>query len=411
KSILLNNEDRPKVLLVFSLLWLLIHTIGVRDCWIYLFSDGLAGIGMLGGYYQPSCFGFLLLAGIAAYVSRRLILAALCFVLAPVFHPTYLISSIAVAIAIIFLPANRSLEINWSKRLLFLSFVILVLIPYAIWCVKSLTSGDPLVQSKAHYLLSAIRIPHHTVPTKWNLWRTINFFLVGLIAAWLGRKWIIGQLLLVMLLVVGATVLWTIMGSHPTFAVVAPWRISVFLAPLSRVVIITTVATWSWQKIKTESPLSLGRWAKASVLVVTLACLAGVLHLVFDYQKKTKKPDYPIARFLANYHKPGNQYLVPLDLEKIRLEAGIPVFATWKSHPTKDSEFLEWYKRIETASTIYEKQADQAKAELLALVVNHSVTHVVWPQSKGDCPFSQMGQQVYRDKYFSLWDVRGASQN
>jgi hypothetical protein len=409
KSFLVDSEERPKVLWIFSLIWLFIHTIGVRDGWTYLFSDGLGGISMLGGYYNPGSFGTLLLGGIAAYVSRRVVLAALCFVFAALFHPAYLISSMVIATVIIFLPANCSLEISWNKRLLFLCLVLVVLVSYALWCVNSLTSGDPLVRNKAHYLLSTVRIPFHTVPAAWKLWRTINFFLVGAIAAWFGRKWIIGQLLMVMLSVVGITILWAIIAYNPTMASVAPWRISVFLAPLSRVVIIAAVATWIGRKIKTKSIRFLGIGAKASIIVVTIACLSGVSALFLDYQRKSNQKDYPISRFLANYHKSGNQYLVPLGQTNIRLEAGVPVFATWKSHPTKDNEFLEWYQRTEAARVIYGEQADQAKAALLTLIENHSVTHVVWPQVKGCFPFSQMGQQVYQDMNFSLWDMKSAS--
>ncbi len=98
--------------------------------------------------------------------------------------------------------------------------------------------------------------------------------------------------------------------------------------------------------------------------------------------------------------------MVPTDQTRIRLEAGVPVFATWKSHPTKDSEFLDWYKRIEAARTIYEGQAGMAQDALKALLESHAVTHVIWPQSKGAFPFSQMGRQVFGDNNFSLWDLR-----
>lgn len=409
KGLIAHNEERQRTLLIFALLWLFINTIGIRNLLLDFFPAGLARQYVLGTYYQPCCFGVLILAGIAAYASKQAMLAAVCFVIATLFHPAYLVSSAILAAAIIVLPANRSLEIGWGKRLLFLSLVAGVLIPYAVWSVDLLTSADPLIRYKAHYLLSTIRIPHHTVPAEWRVWRTLIFFLVGFVAAWLGRKQLMGQLLFVTLWVVAATILWVVIIPNPTVAVVAPWRISVILAPLSWVILIAGLSPWTAQKIQTQSFISLDRLGKVLIIAVALACLAGILGVFFDYQHKIERNDYPISRFIANYHKPGNQYLVPLDQMDIRLEAGVPVFATWKSHPTKDSEFLEWYKRIETARAIYEKRGDRAKSDMLVLIENHSVTHVVWPISKGDFPFSQMGQQVYRDTYFSLWDMRRAS--
>jgi hypothetical protein len=406
KSLFAHNEDRRRVLLVFSLIWLFIHTIGLRGLWLDFFPEGLSGQYMLGSYYQPCVFGVLLLTGTATYISGRPILAAVCFVLAPLFHPTYLISSALIATAITALPANQSLGIGWGKRLLFLSLVVLVLTPYAAWSYASLTSGDPLVRDKAHQLLAETRIPNHAILSAWSISRTVKFFIVGLVAAWLRRKQLVGQLLLVMLLVVAATILWAIMDKNSTLAVIAPWRVSVFLAPLSWVVLLAAVAEWLTREISKESYISLSVLKRASIIAVTLACIAGIADVISDYQDKIEKKYYPVSRFLVNYHKPGNKYLIPPDQKHIRLEAGVPVYVTWKSHPTKDSEFLEWYKRIETARAIYEKRTDRKQSEISDLIESNSVTHVIWPISKEEFPFSQMGQQVYRDSYYSLWDMR-----
>jgi hypothetical protein len=207
-----------------------------------------------------------------------------------------------------------------------------------------------------------------------------------------------------MLLVVAATILWAIMDYNPTFAIAAPWRVSVFLSPLSWIVLLAAVAKWLMREISRQFFISLSGLRRASIIALTLACLAGILGVVFHYQRKIEHKYYLISRFLEKYHEPGNQYLVPLDQMHIRLEAGVPVYVTQKSHPTKDSEFLEWYKRIESARAIYTKRAEQT--EMLVMIESHSVTHVIWPISKGDFPFSQMGQKVYGDNYFNLWDMR-----
>ena len=91
--------------------------------------------------------------------------------------------------------------------------------------------------------------------------------------------------------------------------------------------------------------------------------------------------------------------MIPPEQTRIRLEAGVPVFATWKSHPTKDSEFLEWYKRIEAARTIYDG-GPGAQEALKALLESHAVTHVIWPESKGAFPFPQTGQAGFRRQLF-----------
>ena len=162
------DDHRPRILFVFSLMWMFIHFVRVRDNWLSLIPDGLAGQYILGEYYQPCVFGVLLLTGTAAYVSRRTILAAVCLVLAALIHPTYLISSIMIAVSITVIPANRYLEISWCKRLIFLSLFSLVVGTYAIWMVHHLGSGDPVIAKQAHKLLAETRIPHHAILSQWD---------------------------------------------------------------------------------------------------------------------------------------------------------------------------------------------------------------------------------------------------
>jgi hypothetical protein len=350
----------------------------------------------------------LLLIGISAYTSGRVLAAALCFVLAPLFHPTYLISSQMMATAIVLLPANRTLGISPGKRLLFISIVFIALSIYAVWNMKTLTSGDPRIREEAHRILAEVRIHQHAVPSDWRLDKTLKFFIVGFAAAWFGRKRFLGQLLLVMLLVVAATVLWAVIDFNPTFAVIAPWRASVFLAPISWVILLATAAGFVMQAGRWDTLFSTDRLKRGILFFGLAGSLAGIAFTAFAYRQKATEDYYPISRFLEGYHQSGNQYLVPLDQMSIRLEAGVPVYATWRSHPTKDSEFLEWYKRTEAARLIYDNTSEKAQRELSALVGNRSVTHLLWPAAKGAFPYPGMGQQVYKDGRFSLWDLRPA---
>jgi len=411
KTIFTRDEESRRPILMFSLLWLLFNTVGIRSLWPGISPEGLASQYLIRNYYQPCCLGVLLFIGIFAYTSGRSLLAAACFVLAPLFHPTYLISSLLIATAITLLPANRSLGISSGKRLLLISLVVMALSIYAVWNMNLLTSGDPLIREKAHRILAEVRIHQHAVPSEWSLAKTIKFFIFGFAAAWFGRKRFLGQLLLVMLLAVAATVLWAIFDYNPTFAVIAPWRASVFLAPLSWIILLTILAKFLTQTSRWNTQLSTDSLRRGIIIFGIVGSFAGVAVTVFSYQDKTKEDYYPISRFLEGYHKSGNQYLVPLDQMSIRLEAGVPVYATWRSHPTKDSEFLDWYKRTEIASSIYDKPKDQAQAQLSALIESRSVTHVVWPAAKGIFPYSRMGQQVYKDRHFSLWDLSLVARN
>jgi hypothetical protein len=405
KTLFTQDEESRRPILMFSLLWLFVNTVGIRSLWPGISPEGLASQYLIRNYYQPCCLGVLLLIGIVAYTSGRSLSAALCFVLAPLFHPSYLISSLLIATAVVLLPANRLIGVAPGKRLLFISIVAIALTIYAVWNMKTLTSGDPLIREKAHRILAEVRIHQHAVPSDWRLDKTIMFFVTGFAAVWFGRKQFLGQLLLVMLLVVAATVLWAVIDYNPTFAVIAPWRVSVFLVPISWIILLTAAAKFLTQTSRWNTQFSTDSLRRGIIIFGIVGSFAGVAVTVFSYQDKTKEDYYSISRFLEGYHKSGNQYLIPLDQKSIRLEAGVPVYATWRSHPTKDSEFLEWYKRTEIASSIYDKPQEQGQAQLTALIETRSVTHVVWPASKGVFPYSRMGQQVYKDSNFSLWDL------
>ncbi len=217
---------------------------GVKDLWSDIFPEGLAGQYMLGDYYQPCCFGVLLFAGIAAYRAGRMLPAAACFILGPLFHPAYLISSALIASALIILPANRGLGIGWGKRFLFILLVAAGVGAYGIYNMSTLTSGDPAVRIAAHRLIAETRIPQHSLPSAWKIVPTVLFFLTASAAAWVGRKQLIGQLLVVLVPLIAATVLWAAIDYNPTVAVAAPWRVSVFLAPLSWMLILAALAAW-----------------------------------------------------------------------------------------------------------------------------------------------------------------------
>ncbi len=405
RNLLANEEGWQRTLLIFSLIWLFVHSSEIKEYWLILLPDGLADQYILRSAYQPVSFGVLLFIGVAAYIRGHPVMAAVFIILAPLFHPTYIISSALIATAMVFLPANRALEIAWEKRALFLSLVLVAIVPYAIWSIQTLSSGDPEIQSRAHSLLAEIRIPHHAIPSKWIVGDTLKFFVMSIVAAWLGRKWLPGQLVFVILLFIVATVAWAIIAPNPTLEVIAPWRVSSFIAPLSWIIILVSVTRWLTQIINHISFSVSRRVVRAGLIIVfSAASLIGIYRFHAVYKYKKTHDFYNVSRYLEAYHQAGNQYMVPVSEMYIRLEAGVPVFATWKSHPTRDNELLQWYERINVARTIYDDRVDSS--EISALTDSYPVTHIICPADKGKYPFAGVGQKVYQDKSYSVWDIR-----
>lgn len=407
KDLFERNSAFYRTVFIFSVLWLLTHSLATRHFWLSFFPAGLAGQYMLGEYYEPGSFGVLLMTGIAAYLSRQTALAVVCFALAPVFHPAYLIASGLVSSAMVIIPANRTLKIGYSQRLAFWLVVTALLAAYAAWSASLLTAGDPAIRAQAHQILAETRIPHHAIPAEWDVEKTTLFFSTGFIAVWMKRKYFLGQLLLVLLLMVLATILWAVVAFNPTVAVAAPWRVSVFLAPLVWVIWAATVAQGIDRIIQKRALFTAKhsrRIALGAIAIALVVSFTGASNVFRGYQSKPGSDYYALSQFLTDYHTPGNQYLIPPNRKNIRLAAGVPVFATWKSHPTKDDEFLAWHERVKLAESFYSPAGGVSPSDSLASLRRNSITHVVWPVASGEFPLAEP-EKIYEDDHFSVWSL------
>ena len=366
------------------------------------FPDGLGEQYLLSDYYQPCCFGVLLLMGIAAYNARRLAAAAGCFLLAPLFHPAYTLTAAMIVVALAVVPASRCVPA--VRRWLFPAAVLALLALYAAWCIRALTSA-PDVRLLAHRILADTRIPHHAHPATWDLAPVFTFFAVAGAAAWTARRRSVGQALGLLLSATAVLLAWTVLGDHATLAVLAPWRVSAVLAPLSWIVLVAAAANGFARWWPGPPPFTEPRLTGCIALATLLLCVVGVLGLVRDYRAKHARAHYAVTRFLSEYHEPGFLYVTPLAETHLRLEAGVPVYATWKSHPTRDSEFLIWYDRVQAVDAFYGGGTNAATV-FRARLAPAGVTHVLWPASGGAFPLASAGRRLYRDEHYSLWDAR-----
>ena len=408
KNLLETDTPQSKALWIFSFFWLFIHTEGLRQFWGHFFPDGLAYQYLMGEYFQPCCFGAFLLGGIGAYAAKRFIIAAFCFIIAPMFHPTYLFAALLVPLSLSLLPANHHMKIKWKKRILFLVITGAVLIPYGLWNVNTLTSGDPALREKAYEILTKTRIPHHALPSHWSFRLTLQFFIVGFLAAWSAKRHLIGQILMVLMSVAALSVGFASFFYNPTLAAIAPWRVSVLAAPLSWVVLLSKFSKWVSTKLQEKGQNTFKKFRNIAAGLAIIACLVGIVETYANYQDKTKRPDYAISKFMARYHNPGYLYLIPLNLKNLRLEAGVPVYVTSKSHPTRDVEFLSFHERTKIAKKLYDPSTPIDLHEIAETLADNGITHIVWPVDRGAFPYKKIGRKIYADKDYTLWDLRSA---
>ena len=84
--------------------------------------------------------------------------------------------------------------------------------------------------------------------------------------------------------------------------------------------------------------------------------------------------DMGLYRFVAETGTADDVYLIPTGMAEFRLETGAPVLVTFKSHPYKDTEVIEWQTRVETANGFY---GEPTCGRLLEVVDRYAITHVV----------------------------------
>jgi hypothetical protein len=159
-----------------------------------------------------------------------------------------------------------------------------------------------------------------------------------------------------------------------------PWRLSVFVVPVSTALLVAAAAT----AVFARAP----RWEhgdgarRASLSLLAAAALAGIATTWLAVPGPT--PGRALVPRVAAACAPGDVYLIPPHWQWFRLETRCPVFIDRKTHPYRDTEVLEWWGRIRAAEAFYAAETPAARGErLAALRARWRVTHVVVPDPSG----------------------------
>jgi len=350
--------------------------------------QGFGGQYLL-SFLQPSLAGSLLLPAMGLwFLSQRraltslprvvsgqwLVVGALLLAsLAAMLHPTYLVVTqvarlVAVAVDYSMQRVTRKRVFAYAAASVSITAVTVLVNP-GLMQVGSQSSST----TTALYRLAFERIPHHTL---WTQWSPVDVVRLGLVLAaiWLARevvngiwiqRWIGGTLGvgLTLALVVEVT-------RWPTLALLFPWRISVVLVPLAAVVVLVGLARRTTKRFRISNVMeNAGLYVLALVSVV--AAIGGTL--VSARQVPPTLGDASVR--LVNETRPTGVGLIPLGAQAIRLNAQVPIYVDWKSHPLVGSEVSEWWSRIDLVRSWEQNPETLCVTELAA-----SVDWVLMPQ-------------------------------
>jgi hypothetical protein len=190
-----------------------------------------------------------------------------------------------------------------------------------------------------------------------------------------------------------------------SLALLAPWRVSVILMPLSTCLIIALPLARLVERIPPRL-----NWVQPVLVVACLAVIAGLARQGLTVQRgrfaRYERQDvHAVMEFVRQSKASGQVYLIPPRdnrFDEFRTYTGAPAFINWKSHPYRDFEVMEWYQRNLLAKDFYNQEPDLACQTLANIVAQVPVTHVVVDLEKEPSVCASM-QETYADPYFAVY--------
>lgn len=378
---------------------------------------GVAGQYILGLDFQNSSFGVFLLLSIYAFLKRKHIWGIIWLSLASLFHPAYLFSATFLTIAYLLIIFKENFDrqnISWNtftkavREPFSLGLLALLLVSPVVWYNQAVSSStSPELASRALDILVNERIPHHALPEVWLNGAALLQIAIVVVVLFLVRK---TRLFLVMLVPFLGGLLFTIiqiLTANNSLALIAPWRVSVFLVPLSTSLIIASILSTIFEKFK-----ELLNKLRIPIIAV---CIIAILFLVQGgiavqrtrNNKYYKQTTLAMMDFVKGTKSPGQVYLIPTrdnKFDEFRLYTGTPVFINWKSHPYQDYEVLEWYTRNKLVEAFYNSEPPQACSLLDEISSNYRITHIVLDLEQGG-PECEGLQETYRDQRYAVYAI------
>jgi hypothetical protein len=406
----------------FLSLIFLVHSAGWRFAlsrllganWAYILEDGVAGQRLLGPVLEPSCFAVFLMLSIYLFLTRKPLLAVISACLAASFHPTYLLSAACLTLAYILSAAQESwrpagqstpkAEMRPTSLIHPLGTGLAGLIaiaPILYYVVSNFgnTPTETTVQARA--ILINYRIPHHALVSWWfdaTALVKIGLFIAALVAL---RR---GRLLLVMLICGGAAAILTlfqVLTGNQLLALIFPWRLSVFLLPLATAVLLGGLVSlfFSLRKEWAERHANAVRFACIGLIALTV--IVGGVRFGLDLQRKYQGPERTLELYVASHNQSNNVFLTPIKLQDFRLAAGAPVYVDFKSIPYRDTDVLEWYRRVRLADRFY----NQKDCSLLPEFIQAGVTQVVFEGEPNSLPPCIKSKPVYQNEMYQIYNL------
>lgn len=382
-----------------------VFQVDLRD----LLVDGVAMQTLLDHYFQPSCFGVFLLLSVARMAQGKPRQSVLFAAIPPGLHFTYLPTAAVLLVTYLSLLAWDDRGVTRRVGTLAMLFGAITL-PTIVYTALTFGPSEPETFRQAQHILAATRIPHHCDATLWfdgMAVARLSWIVFGLLLAWGTRLFTIMAVSLAVS--VSLTVVQVATGSEP-LALLFPWRASTLLVPLATAVVVGRAVWMLFDTVADLNPRARSSLRLVLVILITQCALYGAIS-TWDRVDHGEPVEFrEMTAFVRDHRTPQQTFVIPIErgpgvMEKFRIATGVPVYVDFKSHPYKDSEVLEWSRRISLCESIYRDlwRCGTINGEAVAALRKAGATHLLWD---GPAP-STLGEKVlvYRNDRFMIIDL------
>jgi len=185
-------------------------------------------------------------------------------------------------------------------------------------------------------------------------------------------------------------------------ALLFPWRISTFILPISTSILLGFGVVWIYTRHQEFLRSLESKFVVTSLLLAVLLAVAGTTIFMINRSQKQNSPARSTFDHVTENMAPGQNYLIPLDMQDFRLETGIPAYVEFKSIPYQDEEVLEWYRRVGLAGQLYQAPIQVIACDIINQLYAEGVTHIILPYDHMAYSCSNLERQFLE---FEAYDV------
>lgn len=418
-SYLFKIDDYFPKYLTYLAIFIFIHSIEIKILGLKTnvhLHYGLAEQFVLGHRFQPSSFGVLVILSIYIFLLKKPFLAVLLLAVAATFHPTYLPSAAILTLSYMLITYKDQDKSALRKTLLIGVLGFISVFPVFIYMSIVFAPTSPEIWAKAMDIIINFRIPHHTLPEVWlnNLTAYVQITIM-IFAIYLVRKTRLFTIMLLPFITAASLTIYQLLSQDNSLGFLFPWRVSAFLVPISTSIILAYWVSYIFERYHNQIDKN-RKWVRLlAVVSISLLVIYGAVEQV--YKLRYEDSTIPMMNFVKENKQPGETYLVPIKPErfwklgkfwKFRLYTGAPIFVNVKSHPYKDIEVIEWYRRMRTAQSFYDfsgKKDSTSRCNILTeLADNDNVTNVVLLDRDFELNCSNLST-LYEDNKYGVYKI------